>query len=85
MIQSVGRVVESTIILYFKIIQGMRPTPNKQHYIFNMRDIARVIQGIVSVKSAAVNSLEKLSKLWVHETSRVFHDRLVTIEDRLWL
>jgi len=50
-----------------------------------MRDIARVIQGILSVKSAAVNSLDKLSKLWVHETARVFHDRLVTTEDRRWI
>jgi len=23
-------------------------------------------------------------KLWIHETSRVFHDRLINNEDRLW-
>lgn len=25
-----------------------------------------------------------MTKLWVHETARVFHDRLINSEDKLW-
>lgn len=36
------------------------------------------------VRPNSVNSAEMLARLWCHETSRVFADRLVCVEDRLW-
>lgn len=72
------RTVESTLVLYFKISEGLKPTPHKQHYTFNLRDIQRVIGGMCSTKSTVINSVERLAKLWVHESTRVFADRLVT-------
>ena len=33
----------------------------------------------------SVNSHDGLTELWVHETMRVFHDRLINEEDRLWV
>lgn len=35
-------------------------------------------------KPHIVTSVEVLVKLWIHETSRVFHDRLISDEDRYW-
>ena len=31
-----------------------------------------------------VNKTETLAKLWIHETCRVFHDRLIDENDRNW-
>ena len=36
------------------------------------------------VKPNSVNTPELFTRLWVHETSRVFADRLVSLEDRIW-
>ena len=35
-------------------------------------------------KPIIINSIEILAKLWIHETSRVFHDRLINDSDRNW-
>ena len=35
-------------------------------------------------KPNIISNVETLVKLWVHETSRVFHDRLINEEDRSW-
>ena len=31
-----------------------------------------------------VDDTKKLTRLWAHESLRVFHDRLVSDEDRAW-
>jgi len=36
------------------------------------------------VSPKKVNTPEGFAKLWVHEASRVFHDRMTTEEDRTW-
>lgn len=35
-------------------------------------------------KPALVNSVDKICRLWIHEMSRVFHDRLINDTDKLW-
>jgi len=35
-------------------------------------------------KPFAIKEPDHLTKLWIHETSRVFHDRLINDEDRNW-
>ena len=77
-------VVFATIEMYRKISKELLPIPSKFHYTFNLRDISKVFQGILMVKPNSVNTPEALSKLWVHETSRVFADRLVSKEDHHW-
>ncbi|KAL4470156.1 hypothetical protein ABPG72_009081 [Tetrahymena utriculariae] len=77
-------VVKSTIDIYNIICKDLLPIPSKFHYIFNLRDVSKVFQGILQVRPQSVNSLESLTKLWIHETSRVFADRLVNDEDRGW-
>jgi len=36
------------------------------------------------VKPSSVNNPEVLARLWIHECSRVFADRLITPEDHNW-
>jgi len=35
--------VSSTIEIYIKIQEDLRPTPSKFHYLFNLRDVSKVI------------------------------------------
>ena len=78
-----GKLVEATLEIYNTIKRELLPTPMKSHYTYNMRDISKVWQGVSMIGEAPQNQLE-LIRLWSHETLRVFHDRLVNDEDRMW-
>ena len=84
-VQKVGDgLVMATIDIYNKIIEEKRPTPAKFHYLFNLRDVSKVIQGVLMTKPISISTPEVMAKLWMHECSRVFHDRLINDEDRDW-
>ena len=76
--------VDSTIQIYNKIRQDLLPTPTKSHYTFNLRDLSKVFQGVLSVHPAWLKEPKALIKLWTHEACRVFQDRLVDKTDRDW-
>jgi dynein heavy chain len=76
--------VLATIEVYQKIIEEKRPTPAKFHYLFNLRDVSKVFQGILMTKPISVPNPEVFAKLWMHECCRVFHDRLINNEDKVW-
>uniref|UniRef100_H2YSE4 AAA+ ATPase domain-containing protein n=1 Tax=Ciona savignyi TaxID=51511 RepID=H2YSE4_CIOSA len=82
-----GRIIIwATTDVYMQAISRFLPTPSKSHYIFNLRDYARVIQVVLLFRSErcieGVPGALKLARLWVHEVYRVFYDRLVDDEDR---
>lgn len=59
----------------------LRPTPLKFHYLFSLRDVWRVFQGISLVPPKKLTSQEKLIRLWAHETYRVYADRFTSTDD----
>lgn len=59
-------IVTSTLNLYTQIRRELLPTPEKSHYLFNLRDVSRVIQGITAIKANALVNPDVLVKLWVH-------------------
>ena len=77
-------IVEASVGLYREILKGMRPTPSKCHYTFNLRDLAKVVQGMLQITKAKLSSTDGLLRLWAHEASRVFRDRLVDEHDCGW-
>ncbi|BES94824.1 dynein heavy chain [Nesidiocoris tenuis] len=72
-----------TLDLYKNVYRAMLPTPSKTHYIFNLRDISKVFQGLLR-SHAEMKTDEMILKLWVHESFRVFHDLLNDDVDRRW-
>jgi dynein heavy chain, axonemal len=77
-------VVSSTIEIYFKIITTLKPTPTRFHYMFNLRDVSKVFQGILMASYKSISSPDQMSRLWIHECCRVFHDRLISNDDTDW-
>ncbi|KAL0235884.1 hypothetical protein GEMRC1_002466 [Eukaryota sp. GEM-RC1] len=77
-------VVESSVKVYSTVCSTLLPTPSKSHYTFNLRDISKVFQGIMQATPTTMTSATDMVSLWVHESSRVFRDRLIDDTDRQW-
>ena len=77
-------IVKTSVETYIKICNDLLPTPNKSHYTFNLRDLSKVIQGMLMINYDNLRELNTLLLLWLHECSRVFRDRLVDDKDRNW-
>lgn len=73
--------VSSSIVMYYRIFINMLPTPSKSHYIFNLRDLTKLVKGLMQANSLVIVTKENLVDLFSHECMRVFNDRLVTRED----
>lgn len=82
--QSVNQIVSGTLSIYNTACNELRPTPLKSHYIFNLRDISRVCLGCSLLKKESVENRKVFGRIWFHETSRVFSDRLIDEDDRKW-
>lgn len=60
-------VVKATMSVYKNAMANLLPTPAKSHYLFNLRDFARVIQGVLLGEPASVSDSRVLMKMWTHE------------------
>ena len=81
----VTQLVKATKDIYRGAMANLLPTPKKSHYTFNLRDFARVIQGVLLSRSDTVSVPHKMVRLWLHESNRIFYDRLIDDDDRKWL
>lgn len=79
------KIVEATMKVYYKIQEDLKPTPLKSHYTFNLRDFSKVICGICLIGKQEMQTSEVAIRLWAHEASRVFGDRLINDTDKLWM
>ncbi|XP_056424426.1 dynein axonemal heavy chain 14 isoform X2 [Hyla sarda] len=70
------------IAMYYRTCHSMLPTPAKCHYTFNLRDLFKVLRGLFQASEAVIITKDMAAQLFVHETTRVFHDRLVDAGDR---
>jgi dynein heavy chain len=79
------KIVLATSDIYKAVIKDLLPTPQRSHYLFNLRDLAKVIFGVCQVDKDRVSTPDQLTRLWVHEVLRVFGDRLINDEDKKFL
>ncbi|KAF8278750.1 Inner arm dynein 5-1 [Trypanosoma cruzi] len=79
-----GDLVNAINQCYNRISREKLPTPKRSHYTFNLRDFSKVVQGIMQVSPHSAPTRGIVLRAFVHEVSRVFHDRLINENDRQW-
>jgi dynein heavy chain len=77
--------VPATVDVWEKVKKALKATPLRFHYIFNMRDLSRVFQGIMECPVDIVSDQKILTSLWRHECTRVFADKLCRDQDKSFI
>uniref|UniRef100_A0A5K3F002 AAA domain-containing protein n=1 Tax=Mesocestoides corti TaxID=53468 RepID=A0A5K3F002_MESCO len=72
---------EASITFYHTIVAKFLPTPTRIHYLFNLRDISKIYQGLLRANKAIIDTRNAMLRLWIHECFRVFADRLINTQD----
>ncbi|XP_054635035.1 dynein axonemal heavy chain 6 isoform X2 [Dunckerocampus dactyliophorus] len=76
------QIVDSAVEIYNRLSVDLLPTPAKSHYVFNLRDLSKCVQGILQCESSQVRDKTQIFRLFCHECQRVFHDRLINAQDK---
>uniref|UniRef100_A0A3Q3RVK4 Dynein axonemal heavy chain 2 n=1 Tax=Mastacembelus armatus TaxID=205130 RepID=A0A3Q3RVK4_9TELE len=76
-----GVLTQATIELYSAVTAHFLPTPAKIHYLFNLRDISKVFQGLLRAHPDFHDTKNLITRLWIHECdfmseSHVYEDLL---------
>ena len=78
----------TSAMVEFYLLSQRRFTPDTQaHYIYSPRELTRWVRGIYEViaqEDLQISSIESLVRIWAHEGLRLFRDRLVDEEERVW-
>ena len=83
LMEKMNVIVKGTVRIYNTIKRELLPTPSKSHYVYNMRDLSKVFQGMQTINHQLKDE-KHLLRLWTHEILRVFNDRLTNDEDKQW-
>ncbi|KAJ8402442.1 hypothetical protein AAFF_G00369310 [Aldrovandia affinis] len=82
--QSAKNIVEAAVEIYHRMSVDLLPTPAKSHYVFNLRDLSKCVQGMLQCDPGSVRDKNQIFRLFCHECQRVFHDRLINNEDKTY-
>ncbi|XP_061694561.1 dynein axonemal heavy chain 11 [Syngnathoides biaculeatus] len=80
-LRSVDPLIQAAISLHQKISRSFLPSAIRFHYIFNLRDLANIFQGILFAQPECIRYPMDLVQLWLHESSRVYSDKLMEEKD----
>ncbi|NXM68229.1 DYH17 protein, partial [Serilophus lunatus] len=71
------QIVAAALALHQKVASTFLPTAIKFHYLFNLRDLSNIFQGLLFSTPECLKSPVDLVRLWLHEAERVYGDKLV--------
>lgn len=65
-------ILGGSIRIFFSLKEKLTPTPSKLHYLFNLKDLTKLYQGIYYFKHEQLKDDAKstIARLWAHEISR---------------
>jgi len=73
----VAPVIKAALQLHSDVERAFRKTAVNFHYEFNVRHLTNIFQGLLVAKQDAIKEPDMFVKLWVHESERIYGDRLV--------
>ncbi|NWR24818.1 DYH17 protein, partial [Emberiza fucata] len=76
------KLVAAALALHQKVAANFLPTAIKFHYIFNLRDLSNIFQGLLFSTPDCLKTPVDLVRLWLHEAERVYGDKLVDEDDQ---
>ncbi|XP_011494831.1 PREDICTED: dynein beta chain, ciliary-like [Ceratosolen solmsi marchali] len=76
------QLIACAMYLHDKVTVNFLPTATKFHYVFNLRDLSNIFQGILFANDNTIPHIEAFYRLFIHEASRVYSDKLVDLEDK---
>uniref|UniRef100_A0A2C9JWZ0 AAA+ ATPase domain-containing protein n=1 Tax=Biomphalaria glabrata TaxID=6526 RepID=A0A2C9JWZ0_BIOGL len=77
-----SKITNMTMDLYSHSVKELPPTPSKFHYIFNLRDLSRIYNGLCLSTPDRFSKEEQFVRLWRNECHRVISDRLINDQDK---
>jgi dynein heavy chain len=81
-VQSMGSsLIKAALGLHKTVSEVFRKTAANFHYEFNIRHLSNVFQGLLMAQKDKFEEGAKFANLWLHESCRVYGDRLVSVED----
>ena len=81
-LQKVGdRIINAALMLHKLVSDGFMPTAVAFHYQWNLRNLSSVVQGMLMCTPDMYTEPMHLARLWLHESYRVYGDRLVDTND----
>lgn len=75
-------ITDVTLSIYSNIIDKLPATPARFHYIFNLRDLSRVFEGLLRTTPDKFATAAAFVRAWRNEIMRIFHDRLIDEQDK---
>ncbi|XP_041078235.1 dynein heavy chain 9, axonemal-like [Polyodon spathula] len=79
--KSSTQLINLALALHQKVASVFLPTAIKFHYIFNLRDFSNIFQGILFSMPDCLKTPQDLMKLYLHESNRVYRDKMVDEKD----
>ncbi|NWV12184.1 DYH9 protein, partial [Ptilonorhynchus violaceus] len=79
--KSAQQLIALALGLHQKVAATFLPTALKFHYIFNLRDFSNIFQGLLFSTPECLKQPQDLVKLYLHESNRVYRDKMVEEKD----
>eukprot|EP00930_Biecheleria_cincta_P100463 TRINITY_DN920_c0_g1_i2.p1 TRINITY_DN920_c0_g1~~TRINITY_DN920_c0_g1_i2.p1 ORF type:complete len:4610 (-),score=1017.36 TRINITY_DN920_c0_g1_i2:106-13935(-) len=79
--EQISGIIKAALTLQGSVVSSFRKTASNFHYEFNIRHMSGVFNGLLQAKPAEFVEAEKIVLLWIHESWRIYGDRLVSPAD----
>lgn len=71
------KLIRMGIALHNRVSQIFIPTAVKFHYLFNLRDLVNIFQGMLFATHETCPTVHDLVRLYIHEANRTYGDKLI--------